>query len=99
VLGKKEECEAAAHGLQYLFAYIFPLCSDHALGLHVREPLAAKHVIRVCSAGENDRVADAARRLLENAPLIRQSVDLSGAHPLLGKGHIAATAPPLGRLQ
>ena len=54
------------------------------------EALAAKHVIRVCSAGENDRVADAARRLLENAPLIRQSVDLSGAHPLLGTWHTAA---------
>ncbi len=45
----------------------------------VREALAAKHVIRVCSAAESDRVAAAARRLLDNAPAIRQSVDLSGA--------------------
>lgn len=45
----------------------------------VREALAAKHVIRVCSAAEGDRVAAAARRLLESAALIQQSVDLSGA--------------------
>ena len=54
MLGTKGKCEAAAHGLQYLFAFIFSHCSDHSLGLHVRETLAAKHVIRVCSAGEND---------------------------------------------
>lgn len=47
--------------------------------VQVREALAAKHVIRVCSAAESDRVAAAARRLLENALAIRQSVDLSGA--------------------
>jgi len=35
----------------------------------VREALAAKHVIRVCSAAEGDRVAAAARRLLESAAL------------------------------
>ncbi len=59
------------------------LCPGGGARRQVREALAAKHVIRVCSAAEGDRVAAAARRLLESAALIQQSVDLSGARACL----------------
>jgi len=36
----------------------------------------ARCVIKICM---NDQVAEAAQRLLENAPLIKQAVDLRGA--------------------
>ncbi|KAL4436733.1 hypothetical protein ABPG75_003872 [Micractinium tetrahymenae] len=46
----------------------------------VRQALGAKHVIRVCSSYEQDKVLTAARRLLDAAPAIRAAgVDLSGA--------------------
>ncbi|PRW34089.1 hypothetical protein C2E21_7404 [Chlorella sorokiniana] len=46
----------------------------------VREALGAKHVIRVCSSYEQDKVLSAARRLLESAPAIRAAgVNLEGA--------------------
>ncbi|GAB4823551.1 hypothetical protein N2152v2_010597 [Parachlorella kessleri] len=45
----------------------------------VRAALGAKHVIRVCSSYEQDKVIAAAQRLLESAPVIRTYVDLSGA--------------------
>ncbi|KAK9817188.1 hypothetical protein WJX72_010816 [[Myrmecia] bisecta] len=45
----------------------------------VRAALNAKHVIRVCSSYEQDKVMQAAHRLLENADAIRAAVDLSGA--------------------
>ncbi|PSC70243.1 hypothetical protein C2E20_6326 [Micractinium conductrix] len=53
---------------------------EEALLESVREALGAKHVIRVCSSYEQDKVLGAARRLLEAAPAIRAAgVDLSGA--------------------
>jgi hypothetical protein len=45
----------------------------------IRQEFGAKHVVRVCSMFECDRVLDGARRLLEYAPAIKQSVDLRGA--------------------
>lgn len=46
---------------------------------NIREAYGAKHVVRVCSMYESEKVLDGARRLLEHAELIRQSVDLRGA--------------------
>eukprot|EP00878_Enallax_costatus_P029581 GHUV01032097.1.p1 GENE.GHUV01032097.1~~GHUV01032097.1.p1 ORF type:complete len:235 (-),score=87.50 GHUV01032097.1:501-1205(-) len=45
----------------------------------IRQEFGAKHVVRVCSMFECDRVLDGARRLLEFAPTIKQTVDLRGA--------------------
>jgi hypothetical protein len=45
----------------------------------IRQEFGAKHVVRVCSMFECDRVLDGARRLLEYAPAIKQTVDLRGA--------------------
>lgn len=44
----------------------------------VRDALGAKHVVRVCSSYDQEKVVQAARRLIEAAPLIRGSVDLTG---------------------
>lgn len=44
-----------------------------------RAALGAKHVIRVCSINEREAVIAAARRLIDDAPAIRERVDLSGA--------------------
>ena len=53
---------------------------EEALLGAVRDALGAKHVIRVCSSYDQDKVAAAARRLLECAPAIRAAgVDLAGA--------------------
>lgn len=45
----------------------------------IRQEFGAKHVVRVCSMFECDRVLDGARRLLEFASTIKQTVDLRGA--------------------
>lgn len=45
----------------------------------IRQEFGAKHVVRVCSMFECDKVLEGARRLLEHAPAIKQSVDLRGA--------------------
>eukprot|EP00887_Chlorella_sp_A99_P008131 scaffold12.g8131.t1 len=45
----------------------------------VRSALGARHVIRVCSSYDQEKVAAAARRLIDNAPAIRTAVNLSGA--------------------
>uniref|UniRef100_A0A061QW88 Uncharacterized protein n=1 Tax=Tetraselmis sp. GSL018 TaxID=582737 RepID=A0A061QW88_9CHLO len=45
----------------------------------VRQALGAKHVIRVCSMLEQEKVLDGARRLLENASSIKEAVNLTGA--------------------
>eukprot|EP00775_Hariotina_reticulata_P002792 gene2792-3085_t len=45
----------------------------------IRQEFGAKHVVRVCSMFECEKVLDGARRLLEHAPTIKQSVDLRGA--------------------
>jgi hypothetical protein len=45
----------------------------------IRQEFGAKHVVRVCSMYECDKVLEGARRLLEFAPAIKQSVDLRGA--------------------
>ncbi|KAK9846014.1 hypothetical protein WJX81_008468 [Elliptochloris bilobata] len=71
--------EAGAAANEAAEAVATSKAEEEALLEQVREALAAKQVIRLCSAVESDRVAAAARRLLQNAPLIRQSVDLSGA--------------------
>jgi hypothetical protein len=52
---------------------------EQALLEQIRKAFNAKHVVRVCSMYESDRVLDGARRLLEAADVIRQTVDLSGA--------------------
>ncbi|KAL4858162.1 hypothetical protein ACK3TF_001655 [Chlorella vulgaris] len=53
---------------------------EEQLLAEVRDALGAKHVIRVCSSYNQDKVLGAARRLLECAPAIRLAgVDLSGA--------------------
>jgi len=44
----------------------------------VRDALGAKHVVRVCSSYDQHKVLDAAQRLVQAAPSIRASVDLSG---------------------
>jgi hypothetical protein len=44
----------------------------------VKFALGAKHVIRVCSSKDQDKVIRAAQRLLDNASVIRAAVDLSG---------------------
>lgn len=44
----------------------------------VRDALGAKHVVRVCSASDQNKVMEAAQRLVEAAPTIRASMDLSG---------------------
>lgn len=43
----------------------------------VKEALGAKNVIRLCSSYDSDKVADAARRLLVAAPLLKGSLDMS----------------------
>lgn len=45
----------------------------------IRQEFGAKHVVRVCSMFECEKVLEGARRLLEHAPAIKQSVDLQGA--------------------
>mmetsp|Transcript_35180 Transcript_35180/g.90006 ORF Transcript_35180/g.90006 Transcript_35180/m.90006 type:complete len:629 (+) Transcript_35180:339-2225(+) len=45
----------------------------------VRNAFNAKHVIRVCSMLQQEKVLDGARRLLANAESIKQAVDLTGA--------------------
>lgn len=45
----------------------------------IRQEFGAKHVVRVCSMFECEKVLEGARRLLEHAPAIKQSVDLRGA--------------------
>lgn len=45
----------------------------------IRQEFGAKHVVRVCSMFECDKVLEGARRLLEHAPAIKESVDLRGA--------------------
>jgi len=45
----------------------------------VREAFKAKHVIRVCSMLQQEKVLDGARRLLANADSIKRAVDLTGA--------------------
>lgn len=45
----------------------------------VCQALGAKHVIRLCSLYERDKVMDGAKRLLANADKIRGVVDLTGA--------------------
>jgi hypothetical protein len=52
---------------------------EQALLEQIRKAFNAKHVVRVCSMYESERVLDGARRLLEAAEVIRQTVDLSGA--------------------
>lgn len=45
----------------------------------IRQEFGAKHVVRVCSMFECEKVLEGARRLLEHAPAIKESVDLRGA--------------------
>jgi hypothetical protein len=45
----------------------------------IRQEFGAKHVVRVCSMFECEKVLEGARRLLEHAPAIKQNVDLRGA--------------------
>jgi hypothetical protein len=44
----------------------------------VRDALGAKHVVRVCSSYDQQKVLEAAARLVEAAPSLRAAVDLSG---------------------
>lgn len=44
-----------------------------------REALGAKHVIRICSVYDRQKAIKAAERLIKNAEIIRQTVDLSEA--------------------
>lgn len=48
----------------------------------VKLALGAKHVIRVCSSKDQQKVLHAAQRLLDNASVIRAAVDLSGVELL-----------------
>ncbi|KAK9858382.1 hypothetical protein WJX84_005474 [Apatococcus fuscideae] len=45
----------------------------------VREALGASQVVRLCPSWDSHKVVEAAHRLLQHAPSIRASVDLSGA--------------------
>eukprot|EP00884_Botryococcus_braunii_P001914 jgi/Botrbrau1/11723/Bobra.0195s0050.1 len=55
------------------------LCAmEEDLLRQVKVALGAKHVIRVCSSKDQDKVIRAAQRLLDNASVIRAAVDLSG---------------------
>lgn len=45
----------------------------------IRTAFGAKHVVRVCSMYEQEKVLDGARRLLQNAEVIKKTVDLNGA--------------------
>lgn len=45
----------------------------------IRTAFGAKHVVRVCSMYEQEKVLSGARRLLENAEVIKEAVDLRGA--------------------
>ena len=51
---------------------------EEALLEEVRHALGARHVIRVCSSYDQDKVTAAARRLIDNAPAIRTAVNLAG---------------------
>ncbi|KAG1674586.1 hypothetical protein FOA52_001835 [Chlamydomonas sp. UWO 241] len=87
VLNVSADCPAA-HLLEFLASEAGSGASNDAAEVHavrareealledVRVALDAKVVIKICM---NDRVNDGARRLLENAHIIRQTVDLSGA--------------------
>lgn len=45
----------------------------------IRQEFGAKHVVRVCSMYESDKVLEGARRLLQHADVIKGTVDLRGA--------------------
>ena len=49
------------------------------VSLQVRVALGAGQVVRLCASWDSDKVVEAAHRLLQHAPAIRSSVDLSGA--------------------
>lgn len=70
------EAGAEAHNTAALVA---DTRAEEAAALEaVRDALGAKHVVRVCSSYDQQRVLEAAARLVEAAPSIRASLDLSG---------------------
>lgn len=72
-------CHHGVYVLQAAAAVQVTKKEEQELLERIRQEFGAKHVVRVCSMFECDRVLDGARRLLEYAPTIKQTVDLRGA--------------------
>lgn len=72
-------CSASLCYMQAAAAVQITKKEEQELLERIRQEFGAKHVVRVCSMFECERVLDGARRLLEYAPTIKQSVDLRGA--------------------